>query len=105
MVFLNDVSPRFVDDSSQSFQCTCLRARALLCVARCRRILKSDFPRKILAMKSFQFTVCREENGYRVRVRQGEDEFVWPEVFSTLEKAGKEIWEALTNASQSRGEI
>jgi hypothetical protein len=56
-------------------------------------------------MKSFQFTVCREENGYRVRVRQGEDEFVWPEVFSTLEKAGKEIWEALTNASQSRGEI
>jgi hypothetical protein len=56
-------------------------------------------------MKPFQFTVYRDENDYRVRVKQGEDEFVWPEAFSTLEKAGKKIWEALTSASQSRGEI
>ena len=66
---------------------------------------KVTSPRKKVGMKPFQFTVYRDENGYRVRVKQGEDEFVWTEVFSTLEKAGQKIWEALTNASQSRGEI
>jgi hypothetical protein len=55
-------------------------------------------------MKPFQSTVYRVENGHRVRVDQGNDDFEWPEVFSTLEDAGKEIWEALANASQSRAE-
>lgn len=54
---------------------------------------------------SIPFELRRGENGYRVRVNHGEDEFLWPEVFSTLEKAGKEILQALTNASLSRGEI
>jgi hypothetical protein len=55
-------------------------------------------------MKSFQFTVFAAENGYRVRVKYGEEEYVWPEVYKTLEQAGIEILKALTTASQSRGE-
>jgi hypothetical protein len=55
-------------------------------------------------MKSFQFTVFSAENGYRVRVKYGEEEYVWPDIYKTLEHAGKEILKALTTASKSRGE-
>jgi hypothetical protein len=55
-------------------------------------------------MKSFQFTVFAAENGYRVRVKYGEEEYVWPHSYKTLEQAGKEILKALTTASESRGE-
>jgi hypothetical protein len=54
--------------------------------------------------KSFQFTVFAAENGYRVRVKHGEVEYVWPHLYKTLEHAGKEILKALTTASESRGE-
>jgi hypothetical protein len=55
-------------------------------------------------MKSFQFTVFAAESGYRVRVKYGDDEYVWPAIYKTLEHAGKEILKALTTASKSRGE-
>jgi hypothetical protein len=55
-------------------------------------------------MKSFNFTVFAAENGYRIRVNQGENEYLWPDTYATLEQAGKEILKALTTASQSRGE-
>jgi hypothetical protein len=55
-------------------------------------------------MKSFQFIVFAVENGYRVRVKYGEEEYEWPDIFKTLEHAGKEILKALTTASKSRGE-
>jgi hypothetical protein len=55
-------------------------------------------------MKSFQFTVFAAEDGYRVRVKHGDEEYVWPDIYKTLEHAGKEILKALTTASVSRGE-
>jgi hypothetical protein len=55
-------------------------------------------------MRSFQFTVFAVESRYRVRVKYGEEEYVWPDIYQTLEHAGKEILKALTSASVSRGE-
>jgi hypothetical protein len=62
------------------------------------------FAAKSTKMKSFQFTVSAAENGYRVRVKHGEEEYVWPDIYKTLEHAGKEILKALTTASKCRGE-
>jgi hypothetical protein len=55
-------------------------------------------------MKSFQFTVFAAENGYRVRVKYGEQEYVWPDIYiyRTLECAGKEILKALRTARKAR---
>ena len=55
--------------------------------------------------QAFQFTIFPAENGYRLRVNCGAAEYLWPEFYSTLEKAGKEILRALTTASECRGEI
>ena len=44
-------------------------------------------PAKCTKMKSFQFTVFAAENGYRVRVKHGEEEYVWPDIYNTLEHA------------------
>jgi hypothetical protein len=54
---------------------------------------------------SFQFTVLPLENGYRLQVSYGEEEYMWPDLYGTLEQAGKQILQALTTASESRGEI
>jgi hypothetical protein len=54
---------------------------------------------------SFQFTVLPVENGYRLQVICGEGEYMWPNLYGTLEQAGKQILQALTTASESRGEI
>jgi hypothetical protein len=54
---------------------------------------------------SFHFTVLPVENGYRIHVSYGEEEYMWPDLYSTLEEAGKRILQALTTASESRGEI
>jgi len=54
--------------------------------------------------RSFQFTVLPVENGYRLHVYYGEEEYMWPDLYSTLEQAGKQILQALTTASESRGE-
>jgi hypothetical protein len=54
---------------------------------------------------SFQFTVLPVENGYRLHVSYGAEEYIWPDLYSTLEQAGKQILQALTTASESRGEI
>jgi len=53
---------------------------------------------------SFQFTVLPVENGYRLQVSYGEEEYMWPDLYSTLGQAGKQILQALTTASESRGE-
>lgn len=55
-------------------------------------------------MRSFQFTVLPVENGYRLRVKYGEEEYMWPDIYNTLEQVGKDILQALTTASESRGE-
>ena len=54
---------------------------------------------------SFHFTVLPVENGYRLHVSYGEQEYMWPDLYRTLEQAGKQILQALTTASESRGEI
>ncbi len=54
---------------------------------------------------SFHFTVLPVENGYRLQVSSGEQEYMWPDLYSTLEQAGKQILQALATASESRGEI
>jgi hypothetical protein len=54
---------------------------------------------------SFHFTVLPVENGYRLHVSYGEEAYTWPDLYSTLEQAGKQIQQALTTASESRGEI
>ena len=54
---------------------------------------------------SFHFTVSPVENGYRLHVSYGQEEYVWPDLYGTLEQAGKQILQALTTASESRGEI
>ena len=53
---------------------------------------------------SFHFTVLPVENGYRLHVSYGEQEYMWPDLYRTLEQAGKQILQALTTASESRGE-
>jgi hypothetical protein len=60
---------------------------------------------KHAGMQAFQFTIFPVENGYRLRVNCGAAEYLWPEIFSTLQKAGKEILRALTTASECQGEI
>jgi hypothetical protein len=40
-------------------------------------------------MKSFQFTVFAAENGYRVRIKYGEEECVWPDIYKTLAGDGE----------------
>jgi hypothetical protein len=55
-------------------------------------------------MRSFQFTVTPVENGYRLRVKYGDEEYIWPDIYTTLEQVGKDILQALTTASESRGE-
>lgn len=52
-----------------------------------------------------QFTVLPVENGYRLKVSYGEEEYMWPNLYGTLEQAGKQVLQALTTASESRGEI
>ena len=54
---------------------------------------------------SFHFTVLPVENGYRLHVSYGEQEYTWPDLYDTLEQVGKQILQALTTASESRGEI
>ena len=54
---------------------------------------------------SFHFTVLPVENGYRLQVSYGEEEYMWPDLYGTLEQAGKQILQALTTASESRREI
>jgi hypothetical protein len=54
---------------------------------------------------SFHFTVLPVEKGYRLHVCHGEKEYMWPDLYGTLELAGKQILQALTTASESRGEI
>lgn len=58
----------------------------------------------ILPAESFQFTILPAENGYRLLVNHGTAEYLWPDVYLTLEKAGKEIVRALTTASECRKE-
>src|ERR1700693_1393442 len=53
---------------------------------------------------SFHFTVLPVENGYRLHVSYGEQEYMWLDLYSTLEQAGKQILQALTTALESRGE-
>jgi hypothetical protein len=55
-------------------------------------------------MRSFQFIISPVENGYRLRVKYGEEEYTWPDIYNTLEQAGKDILQALKTASESRGE-
>jgi hypothetical protein len=62
------------------------------------------FPAKFKRMRSFQFNVFPVENGYRLRAKYGEEEYVWPDIYKTLVHAGEEILKALTTASESRGE-
>ena len=69
-----------------------------------------DAERRILAWRlcgkqSFQFTILPAENGYRLRINHGGAEYLWPDIYPTLEKAGKEILKALTTASECRGEL
>ena len=59
---------------------------------------------EIIGMRSFQFTVSPVEKGYRLRVKYGEEEYTWPDIYNTLEQVGKDILQALTTASESRGE-
>jgi len=54
---------------------------------------------------SFHFTVLPVESGYRLHISYGEQEYTWPDLYGTLEGAGKQILQALTTASESRGEI
>jgi hypothetical protein len=60
---------------------------------------------KSTVRRSFQFTVSPVENGYWVHVSYGQEEYMWPDLYGTLEQAGKQILQALTTASESRGEI
>ena len=59
---------------------------------------------KSTVRRSFHFTVLPVENGYPLHVSHGEEEYLWPHLYITLEQAGKEILKALTTASESRGE-
>ena len=54
---------------------------------------------------SFHFTVLPGEKGYRLQVSSGGQDYMWPDLYSNLEQAGKQILQALTTASESRGEI
>ena len=44
---------------------------------------------------SFHFTVLPVENGYRLHVSYGEQEYMWPDLYGNLEQAGKQILQAL----------
>jgi hypothetical protein len=57
-----------------------------------------------LPAESFQFTILPAENGYRLLVNHGAAEYLWPDIYSTLEKAGQQILKALTTASECRAE-
>jgi hypothetical protein len=67
--------------------------------------LKKRSQAKSTVTLSFQFTVLPVENGYRLKVSYGEEEYMWPNLYGTLEQAGKQVLQALTTASESRGEI
>ena len=60
---------------------------------------------KSTVTRSFQFTVSPVDNGYQLHVSYGQEEYMWPDLYGTLEQAGKKILQALTTASESRGEI
>ena len=66
---------------------------------------KKRFHAKSTVTLSFHFTVLPVESGYRLHVSYGEQEYMWPDLYRTLEQAGKQILQALTTASESRGEI
>lgn len=55
-------------------------------------------------LDSYFFTVLPVENGYLLRVDSGGKEYTWPSTYISLEAVGKEILEALTTASECRGE-
>jgi hypothetical protein len=60
--------------------------------------------RIVSGIQPFQFTILPAENGYRLRVNHGAAEYLWPNTYPTLEKAGEQILKALTTASECRGE-
>jgi hypothetical protein len=41
------------------------------------------------------------ENGYRLRVKYGEEEYSWPDSYNTLDQAGRDILQALKTVSES----
>jgi hypothetical protein len=58
----------------------------------------------ILPAESFQFTILPAEDGYRLLVNHGAAEYLWPDVYATLAKAGEQILKTLTTASECRAE-
>jgi hypothetical protein len=74
-------------------------------VLACRKVRgRQLFQYTILPAESFQFTILLTENGYRLLVNHGATEYVWPDLYSTLEKAGEQVLKALTTASECRAE-
>jgi hypothetical protein len=56
------------------------------------------------ALDSYFFTISPVENGFQLRVNTGGKEYIWPSTYVSLEAVGKEIFRALTTASECRGE-
>jgi hypothetical protein len=61
--------------------------------------------RPVRGKQPFQFTIFPEKNGYQLRVNHGSQEYLWPDLYPTLEKVGEEILRTLTTAAECRGEI
>ena len=75
--------------------------RVLACrTVRGRQLLQYT----ILLAESFQFTILPAKDGYQLLVNHGAAEYLWPDIYSTLEKAGEQILKALTTASECRAE-